>query len=552
MTHALARLMAERIAAGLRRKSLTTCSRWSQACRVMGKPFPGPFSFKYHPWLREMHDCDSEMIVGQKSAQMGYTEYALNLAFFSIDVKGVNTLYVLPSQTPDATDFSAARFDPALELSPHLSNLFSDVKNVGHKRAGNTNLYIRGSKSKSGLRSIPVGLIVLDEVDVMDQENIPLAMERISGQVEKQVLAISTPTIQRHGINKMFLDSTMEHFFFKCPHCSRQTELVFPDCMVITAEEVNDPRVDESHLICKECKGILIHEDKPSWLGTGKWVPSVTQRHSRGFHVNQLYSPTVSPVTLASSYLRAQRDPAEEQEFFNSKLGVPHVVKGAGVTDEDLYRSLGDYKSLEQSPRGSCITIGIDVGRWLHYEIDQWLTPGNVPSVDLNVQSRCRVIAFGKVEDFEQLDLLMFQYNVMAGVIDANPERRKAYEFASRFYGRIKMCFYGMGIQGKQINVAADEEPTITVDRTSWLDLSLGRFRGTGMITLPLDVNEEYKRHLKALVRRYEKDKFGNPVGRYVKADNDEDHYAHARNYAEIALPFAASYSNSRDITEEI
>jgi Phage terminase large subunit (GpA) len=552
MAHALAQLIAERIAAGLRRKALTTCSRWSQACRVMGKPFAGPFSFKYHPWLREMHDCDSEMIVGQKSAQAGYTEFALNKSFFNIDVLSSSVLYVLPSQTPDATDFSAARFDPALDLSPHLSNLFSDVKNVGHKRAGNTNLYIRGSKSKAGLRSIPVALIVLDEVDVMEQENIPLALERVSGQMEKQVIAISTPTMQRHGINKMFLDSTMEHFFFKCPCCSRRTELVFPDCLVITADEVNDPRVSESHLICKECKGTLVHQEKTLWLADGKWVPSVTERPSRGFHVNQLYSSTVTPATLATSYLKALRDPAEEQEFYNSKLGLPHVVKGAGVSDENLHQSLGDYKMLQTAPRNACITIGIDVGRWLHYEIDQWFIPGNIPSIDLNVQAKCRVIAFGKVQDFDQLDLLMYQYNVMAGIIDANPERRKAYEFASRFYGKIKMCFYGQGIQGKQIHVGVDEEPTITVDRTSWLDLSLGRFRGTGMITIPLDVNEEYKQHIKALVRRYEKDKFGNPVGRYVKADNDEDHYAHARNYAEIALPFAASLSNARDITEEM
>ncbi len=213
---ALAQLIAERISAGLKRKSLTTCSRWSEACRVMGgDSFPGPWTFKYHPWLREMHDSTAEMNVGQKAAQMGYTEWALNTVFYNIDVRNRDVLYVLPAQTPDASDFSAARFDPALELSPHLGKLFSDVKNVGHKRAGSANLYIRGSRSRSGLKSVPVNLIILDEVDEMTQDNIPLALERTAGQVEKQVLMLSTPTISNRGINEYFNLTTQEHFFFK-------------------------------------------------------------------------------------------------------------------------------------------------------------------------------------------------------------------------------------------------------------------------------------------------------------------------------------------------
>lgn len=547
MDHAIAKLMAERIAAGLKRKSLTSCSRWSQACRVMGKPFPGPWTFKHHPWLREMHDSDAEMNVGQKSAQMGYTEWALNRTFYMIDVKGVDCLYVLPAQTPDASDFSAARFDAALELSPHLSKLFSDVKNVGHKRAGTTNLYVRGSKSRSGLKSIPTGFIVLDEVDEMEQDNIPLALERAAGQVEKQVLAISTPTIPKTGINKLYMDSTQEHFFFKCPCCSRRTELVFPQCLEITGEDVNDETVANSFLKCKECGGKLQHETKHVWLQNNEWVPGYSTRPTRGFHVNQMYSCTVHPSALAKSYLRSLRDPAEEQEFYNSKLGLPHVVEGAGVTDADIDSCIGEFRKFDRRPEYGIITMGCDQGRWLHTWIDQWDVPGGIDSTDLNVRSRARTIWYGKLQHFEQLDELMVQFGVSACVIDAHPERRKAYEFASRFFGLVKMCFYGQGVQGKQIHIGKDDEPTITVDRTSWLDLSLGRFRTPGMITLPCDINQEVRAHLKAPVRVYEKDKNGNPVGRYV--NSDDDHYAHARNYSEIALPFAMSLANPQDIT---
>lgn len=548
MDHKLAKMIAERVAAGLRRKSLTSCSRWSAACRVMGRPYPGPWSFEHHPWLREMHDSEAELNVGQKSAQMGYTETVLNRTFYNIDVKGIHCLYVLPAKTPDASDFSAARFDPALELSPHLANIFSEVKNIGHKRAGDTNLYIRGSRARAGLKSVPVGFIVLDELDEMTQENIPLALERASGQVEKSVWMVSTATIDNYGINKYFNQSSQNHFFFKCPSCTRWVELSFPESLVITSDDPESIEVKNSHLICKECKATLPHEAKPQWLSTGKWIESVTQRDSTGWYVNQLYSCTVSPVALAKSYLRGLNDRADEQEFYNSKLGLPHVVDGARVTDKQIDDCRSEHKNGDSAHDSRITTMGIDVGRWLHYEIDEWLLPpaGSL-GADINIMSRCRVIRFGKCRDFEELDQLMYDYRIRFAVIDAQPERRKSLEFANRFYGNVRVCWYPNGLSGKSIHLN-DDEQSVSVDRTSWLDLSLGRFRrGKEAMSVPVDIDLEYRAHMKALVRIYEKDQNGNPFGKYVKG-NDDDHYAHARNYAEIALPLAASLGAAKDI----
>jgi hypothetical protein len=499
-----------------------------------------------------MHDSDAELNVGQKSAQMGYTETVLNRTFYNIDVRGIDCLYILPAKTPDASDFSAARFDPALELSPHLAGIFSEVKNIGHKRAGTTNLYIRGSRSRAGLKSVPVGFIVLDELDEMTQENIPLALERTAGQVEKSVWMVSTATIDNFGINKYFQQSSQNHFQFKCPGCSRWTELTFPESIIITSDEADDIAVRNSHLICKECKVVLPHETKHIWLGAGKWVESYTQRDSQGWYINQLYSATVTPVALAKSYLRGLYDRADEQEFFNSKLGLPHIVDGARVTDTQLENCRGQHKNGEASTGSRLITMGIDVGRWLHYEIDEWVVPPNgTPGADLSIMSRCRVLKHGKVRDFEELDVLMYDYRVNYAVIDAQPERRKSTEFANRFYGHVRICWYPNGISGKALHLN-DEEMSVSVDRTSWLDLSLGRFRrGIDAISLPIDFDQEYRSHAKALVRIYEKDQNGNPYGKYVKG-NDEDHYAHARNYAEIALPLAASMMSNTDIRSPV
>lgn len=499
---------------------------------MMGPPYPGVWTFKYHPWLRQMHDDRSPLVIGQKSAQMGYTEWALNVTFYTIDVEGKNVLYVLPNTQPDARDFSNARFSPALDLSPKLKQVFTDVNNVGHKRAGNANLYVRGSRSKAGLRSIPVQKIILDEVDVMEQVNLPLAMERVSGQPDKQVLALSTPTIQDYGINALYSGTTQSLFHFPCPSCSRYINLEFPRNIEITGDDPNSIELRGTYYKCHLCNAVLPQAAKPEFLGKGVWIES-KKSEAKGYHVNQMYSSPIQPYELAAKYLRGLNSQADEQEFYNSALGLPHSVAGARVTDEMIANCMGEYFCQTDTRGTSFITMGVDVGNNLHVELCDWKIINNLPGADdINTRSVCKVIAIYKLKHFEELDQLMLQYNVQKCVLDLNPERRKVQEFCARWYGRAEGCEYPLSTSTRSV-VANEAESTIQVDRTAWLDMSLGRFRN-GTIKIPKDVSFEYREHIKAQTRVYYRDREGNVKAKFVTAKT-EDHFGHARNYAEIA-----------------
>ena len=543
---------AQIISNGLRRKSIVNCSSWAEKCRIMGKPFAGPYSFKYFPWARAMHDNDEEKWIGQKSAQVGYTEIALNRVFYTIDIKRVDCLYLLPSQSPDASNFSAGRFDPALELSPYLSDLFSDVKNVGHKRAGSTNLYVRGTRSRSQLKSIPAGLIVFDELDEMTQKNLSLAEERQSGQTYHQEIKISTPTVAGTGINIDYIESLQEHFHFKCPHCSRFTELIYPDCLVITADDMYDPNIEDSHLICKECKGHLDHNTKYEWLSKGIWLPHNEKGLWSGYHINGLYSSagTRHPKNIALKVFKSKIDPDEEQELYNSVLGQVHEVKGSRITESDVRKCTKNYELNPRVSPGTLITMGVDQGAEIHYEIDAWRPLLNGPQDDVNLCYFPKILEVGIVHEFEHLDRLMRKWQIRSCVINAHPEKRKALEFAGRFLGFVALCFYSDATKSKNI-VQWSGEPCITVDRTSWLDLSLGRFKAQKIAT-PIDLPQEYINHLKAPVRVPRKDVNGIPVAVYVTGDRVADHYAHARNYAEIAIQFAVSFARNRNMVSPL
>jgi hypothetical protein len=553
----LQQMLAQRIASGLKRKAVDKCSKWACLYRVMGQPFPGLWNWDHHPWLYEMHDADAERLVGQKAAQMGFTEWALNKAFYSMDILGISVLYILPSDD-DASDFSAARFDKALENSPHLQSFFSQVKNVGHKRAGNSSLYVRGSRSRSKLKSIDTALIVFDEMDEMHQANITLAQERQSGQraETQQILEISTPTIEGFGINRDFNLSTQEHFMFKCPKCKKHTELTFPESIVITAESELDPKIKETHYICTLCKGKLEHELKHEYLkpkdfgGTAHFVATHSDRDWRGFYVPQMYSFTVTPAKFAAGYLRGKNDPTEETEFFNSKVGVPHAVEGSKITSEQIDACTWTFLKGNR-PKNSIRTMGVDVGSVLHCVIEEWeLLAQPHPGMQIGDYAVPYCLFEGTTSgiatDFDELDRFMREWLIDGCVIDSEPERRLAYQFATRHYGKVLLCDWLYSQQGRQVVIGPEEECSIKANRTSWLDMSFARFKNK-TIRLPNDRSAMYVKQIKEPQRVYKKDRYGNQFAVYESLN--ADHFAFARVYSEIAFPLASAVATNQNVT---
>lgn len=553
MSSSLLQLLRQSIKSSAQGETITSCLRWAGLRRVMGQPFPGPYTPNYHPWVKELHDSRASFNYVMKGAQLGVTEVAINRAFYVLDVLKRNVAYVMPT-AKNASDFSKARFSTALSLSPYLAQLFTDSNAVELKKAGNCTLYIRGSRGDSNLKNIDVSELILDELDEMDQKQIWLALERLSGQLRKCVWGISTPTIPNFGIHKMYQQGSREHFVFECPSCSRFIELRYPDNFELIGDSIMDPRCKESYIKCNECKQKINHEDKPIFLGKGFWKSELDapDMDFRTHTINQLYSYTVNPKEIAVAYHRGQGDEFAAKEFYNSKVGIPWIGEGAQVTEAEIEHAIGNYSTQDviwMPGDMRLTTLGVDQGKWNHWVVKEWTIPGWTN--DLNAMADCRVLAAGKFfeEDWSILHELMEQWQVRACVIDADPQINEARRFARMHPGWVWLCRYRRGKVGKEISIQDDGDyaPIITVDRTNWLSATLGRYRRK-KILLPRDIPNEYKLHQQSLVRTYVKDEDNNPVATFV--DTGPDHYAHAANYAEIGLVFAASSaSGDKNIT---
>jgi len=537
---------AQGLTTAISKKSIDSCGDWAKQFRIMGNPIPGKWTFKYHPWLEEMHNSKAMHNVGQKSAQMGYTETLINWTFYNIDILKQSCLYVLPTDD-NANDFSASRFDPALDASEHLEHIFSDTKNKGHKRAGLASLYLRGSRAKNKLISIPVARIAIDELDQMVQEHIELVWERMSGQFDKQSWSISTPTVEGYGINKAYKHTTMEHLFFKCPHCSKLIDLDFPKNLEVCGEHQDDLDYKKSRIFCDLCGMTLEQGDKLRFLKDHQWVPTnqSADKDNRGFYVNQLYSSTISPAELAYSYLKGLDDEDAEREFFNSKLGKPHVPSSYQINDEDITACCKNYTMAEHGDKDKFITMGIDVGKKLHYVICEWDLDAYLEIND-NIN---RIITCGSVDHFEELNDLISTYNVDYSVIDANPERRASTKFCLQNAGKARMCFYGIAKMDKNIT-PSDTEPIVSVNRASWIDLTIKKIKKQETL-FPANITMEFKLHIKANVKIVKQDGHGNIVFIFDELGKP-DHLHHALVYNEVALKCAFLSQGNKNITQTV
>lgn len=540
--------MEKFIADQLESHSLARCSRWAERNRVMIGDFEGPWSFKFHPWLREPHDIDLDNFIMaiQKGAQLGWTEFALNRALFELVQAKRDVLYALPNQTPDAGIFSKSRVNAAIDASDKLKPLFMKNNSESHKQTVyNTNMHIRGSRTPAPFRSIPVSLVVLDEVDLMAPEQVELVWFRLSGQmVKKQLIMLSTPSIAGKGINVRYRASDQRHFIFPCPRCSRRIELRWPDSFVLK------DNVHESHLQCYECKGRIEHEEKPDMLAKAEWIQMNPGATTIGYYINQLYGSAMKPWEIADVAQRAKYDVVVNTEFHNSVLGETYQEEGAQINDDNISTCKRDYLMGDQSDFANyVITMGIDVGQKKnHIWVSGWKTDPKIQSRDIVERSVGRLLWCGTAETFDECRKIIMDWKPRRVVIDAEPETREATKLCQSFpAGVAYTADYKKQKETRSISAAAKGEAhALSVNRTFWLDAALGKIKGN-RCALPRDFPIEAAQHLKALVRVYRPDNMGEPKAHYEKLEKQEDHYAHAMNYSVIALGLCAGEGVTED-----
>lgn len=380
-----------------------TVSQWADRHRVLpakAAAEPGPWRTSRNPLLREPMDALSDhhpasQVTAMFCSQFGKSEILNNWVGYTIDHAPAPMLIVEPT-VETMERYSKQRIEPMIAAAPALR---TKVPSARKRDSGNTTLLkefpggmlvMSGANSSSGLASMPIKKLGLDELDrypaVLGPEGSTTkqAEQRTVTFARSKQLNVSTPVrmpvddddLAGSAIWRKFQAGSRARYNVPCPHCGHLQPLIFEH---LRWEKETDHAGRSRHLpktaayMCQGAGcGLAIEEHhKPGMLadapmgGRAQWV------HERAWMVdvhpsyqaNALYTPIGLGRTwaeIAEEWLEACRDRSKLVTFWNLVLGLPFDDHADRLSEQDLEAAAEDYP-LRTVPRGYyLLTASVD------------------------------------------------------------------------------------------------------------------------------------------------------------------------------------------------
>ena len=365
-------------------------SEWADKYRVLsadGAAEAGQYRTDRTPFLREIMEVMSPQhpatdITVMKGTQLGVTEIGNNLCGFHIHMVPCPILMVFPKQGVMG-DASKQRIDPMINNCPELAGLVSP-NNVETKQFPGGVLFLRSARSTSDLKSMPIRVVIFDEIDeypldVNDQgDPIGLGMRRASTYGNrKKIVKFSTPTVEgRSRVDSSFQLTDQRYYFVPCPHCAHEQTLKWSG---IKWEKDSDGKAlpETAHYECEGCEKEIQEFAKTDMLRAGRWIATNPDAREGvvGFHISSLYSPYgwKSWEEIVSEFLDAKDDPNKLKEWINSVLGETWKARGDRPDWTRIKERAEDYKTSIVQSGALLLTCGVDVQKdRLEAEVVGW------------------------------------------------------------------------------------------------------------------------------------------------------------------------------------
>jgi len=314
----------------------------------------GPFTFEGREALRQAVDHLGEILrlglPGRtvsvlKGTQIGMTTVAVGLALYAVHVHLLNVGYFLPDQE-FANRFGDTRIRPAI-WNPRLSDAMRDGRYKGASSKGlkefpggdgSRFLYILGLRDIGNAISLPLDLLIRDEVDDLPPENLAWSNDRLDASKVALTFNLAMGRTPGGGIQAMYEDGDCSVWLVPCIACGGEWALEenWPD--VFSGE-------GEPYLACPRCGARLARS-------AGRWSPrreAALEGH-RSWRIPQLAVGAIHLGRIGAKW-RAARRPSERAKFRCSVLALPDAGKSQPIDLAllALLRDAGGY-SMEPIP----------------------------------------------------------------------------------------------------------------------------------------------------------------------------------------------------------
>lgn len=291
-----------------------------------------PFSFQGREYLRLPYDTSSRRTLYKCGRQVEKSTLLGNKCLsFSCIISAFQTLYVSPTNAQTKT-FSQDRLREPVETSDVLkawtTSKLSD--NVFLKKFINrSQITLRYAYHNADrTRGIPADLILIDEVQDIITDNIPVIEECASHSPFKYFIYSGTPKS---------LDNAIEHYWLAE---STQNEWVVPCERHGTPNDpsswhwnvLGEDNISQIGLVCEKCKNLLDGAHPAAqWVCMNPGVRQKLAEPYEGFRIPQLMVPWLKWSEIYDKYLRYPR-----QKFYNEVLGLSFDSGTRPLTRQDV------------------------------------------------------------------------------------------------------------------------------------------------------------------------------------------------------------------------
>lgn len=375
----IARVFAD----GLRPEPILTVSEWADRFRVLPSETsaePGPWRTSRAPYLREIMDAlsgHSEVVevALMAASQVGKSEAANNFVGYAIASCPAPIMLVQPT-IEVAEAYGRLRIQPMIDACPQLSRLVSEQRSRNGANTLQTKqfpgglLRIVGANAPSGLASLPIRFLLLDEVDRYPQEAgtegdpIALARQRTATFARRKIFMCSSPGLRGHSkIESRFLQGDQRRYWVPCPHCQTMQVLRWGDRDGVGGVVWPDGQPEAAAYQCEACGALIDDSSKVAMLEAGEWRAGATAQEPglRSYHLSALYSPWTSFAQLAVEFTSCNRDPVKLKVFTNTKLAETWDADYGEQLDPEALLTRREQYAAEVPAGVQVLTAGVDV-----------------------------------------------------------------------------------------------------------------------------------------------------------------------------------------------
>lgn len=526
----------ERVKTSVMQKyGLTNIGEWiCKNTKIGGKPY----SFLDHEYQDVIAADQSRERVVRKCSQVGISELSarISLAYCAV-VPNFTTLYTLPTAAFAAT-FMQTRIDPVIESSQYLSDMIhSTMDNAEVKRFGDSFLYLKGSQSTNAPISIPVDMLVHDEVDYSSPEIISQYQSRLTHSKYKLKVKLSTPTVPKFGIDREFSQSRRHYNFVKCDGCNHWFIPSYFDHVKVPGWDDKLDKITKRNLHLTRFQEAQVHCPK-----CGK-VPSLQPRHRKwvcenpddnyiaaGYQV----SPFDAPNIISAAYLvEAGTQYKRYIDFINANLGLPAEDNESKILRADLDAIM--IEAIGQAFGGYCMSL--DMGLVCHATVGFRSLDGQLIVVHREQIPVHRVRARRKE--------LQVKYRPRVTVVDSLPYTETVLAMQdedSNLFGAVYVTSKNMethAVREREEDKAEGqvEIRQVNINRNKAFDALLEDIRAKMVLIVAQEQaeDEEFKDQLTDMRRVKEYTSDNEMAFVWRKSEDGNDHFHHALLYLWIA-----------------